>query len=349
MRQGYVITTHFRFAPTERNLTASTTDNSGKEILELCYAPAATMWRINHRWRRSNTDGFTLNTKSGMWAKRPDEDDDTAFDADNSNLLKGVRLMVRDTRNILLLKLNDDYEEAVLTTMQHAFQRGIEAVFQVEEQELSSERIGDKDSRRILFWEAAEGGVGVLRRLVEDKDALAQVAKTALEICHFDPLSGADVPISSGKPGLDHQCGQACYRCLMTYSNQFDHALLSRHLIKTILLSLSGSNTVATVSNRGDAYFEELLAKTAKPFARKVLEFIESSGRKLPDAFSPVLEEASVSPDFYYKNGNICLFCDALAPSVEEKRPRLELEDLGYQIIEIRADLDLETQLQQLL
>ena len=54
-----------------------------------------------------------------------------------------------------------------------ALERGIEAAFQLEDSELSSESLPDEDGRgRALFIESAEGGAGVLRRLVDDPEAL---------------------------------------------------------------------------------------------------------------------------------------------------------------------------------
>jgi hypothetical protein len=54
-----------------------------------------------------------------------------------------------------------------------ALERGIEAAFQLEDSELSSEGLPDPERRgRALFIESAEGGAGALRRLVDDPDAL---------------------------------------------------------------------------------------------------------------------------------------------------------------------------------
>jgi len=70
-----------------------------------------------------------------------------------------VRLIVQDTENILLVHVHRNIEqppEDFLATLQYALQRGIETTYQVEESELSSERIGKDAKRRILIWEAAE-------------------------------------------------------------------------------------------------------------------------------------------------------------------------------------------------
>ena len=65
----------------------------------------------------------------------------------------------------------------------------------------------------MLFTESAEGGAGVLRRLHAEPDALARVARTALEILHFEP-DGTDM----GKAeGARERCEKACYDCLLSY------------------------------------------------------------------------------------------------------------------------------------
>src|SRR5207253_8841965 len=113
-----------------------------------------------------------------------------------ANIRSNIRLFVRTTPNLLLVQVPDDQDagtEAFLSSLEYALARGIEAAFQIEDNELAVERIGEGEDRRILFWEAAEGGLGVLRRLADEPAALARVARHALEILHFNPDTGEDL------------------------------------------------------------------------------------------------------------------------------------------------------------
>ena len=138
-------------------------------------------------------------------------------------------------------------ETAVTATI--ALERGIEAAFQLEDSELSSEGLPDQDRRgRALFVESAEGGAGVLRRLVDDPDALPKAARTALQIMHFDPDTGADT--SGDEPGTGQErCVRACYDCLLSYGNQRIHDMIDRHLVRDLMLRLA-SATVGTRDSR---------------------------------------------------------------------------------------------------
>jgi hypothetical protein len=134
---------------------------------------------------------------------------------------------VEDRRNALIFQLETTTDTEGMASLQYALKRGIEAHFQLEDTELAAEPLPDADDRRyILFYEAAEGGAGVLSRLVDEKDALAAVARRALEICHFGP-DGEDQGLTPGRPATE-PCVQACYDCLLSYSNQREHKDLSR-------------------------------------------------------------------------------------------------------------------------
>src|SRR5207247_1740505 len=113
----------------------------------------------------------------------------------------GLLPFARDTRNLLVLKpglptyLAREDAEAFLASLAYALQRAIQILFQVEESEIAVARIGDKNERRILFWEAAEGGSGVWTRLMDEPGAIARVAAEALRLCHFNPDTGEDLAV----------------------------------------------------------------------------------------------------------------------------------------------------------
>ena len=108
--------------------------------------------------------------------------------------------------------------------------RAIQLDYQIEEQEIAVELIGRDRQRRIILWEAAEGGIGVWERLIEEADALPKLARTALDLLHFDDGTGED------KPEWSERCPAACYDCLLSYANQRDHRYLDRHHVNEFLL-----------------------------------------------------------------------------------------------------------------
>ena len=60
-----------------------------------------------------------------------------------------------------------------------------------------------KERREILFYEASEGGAGVLRQLAEAPAVLPALARRALAICHYDPDTGEDWAADRcGRPNL---------------------------------------------------------------------------------------------------------------------------------------------------
>lgn len=346
MRRGYKITTHFRLAPgaggQPRLTEAEVGCEASRPLLRIAYAPTATLFRVNHGWKR-NPVGFRVNMEDG--SINPSEQEEPATTMGQVAI---VRLYVAETDNLALVYPPAEVQNDLprLASLQYALQRGMEQFFQIEESELASERIGEGDRRAILYWEAAEGGAGVLRRLVEEPTAIANVAKAALERLHFDPDS-----LKDGRA----DCARACYECLLSYRNQPDHYLLDRHLVAELLRQLAASRATPHRQGRDyEAHYAWLrsLTDSRSELERRFLEHLYRTRRRLPDEAQKALAEVNTIPDFYYADTHACVFCDGAvhdepAQRERDRQVRAQLRDYGYRVIVIRYDGDLEAQIAQ--
>ncbi|WP_448582272.1 DUF1998 domain-containing protein, partial [Thermaurantiacus sp.] len=172
-----------------------------------------------------------IDPNSGRWLKDPanGEDDDGMGDPGEAPPQRIVP-MVQDHKNALLLKPAQPLSVDEMATLQHAFVRGIQLVFELEEGEILGEPLPTRDQRNvILFYEATEGGAGVLNRLVSDPEKVAEVAHACLELMHYKPPFAADAMVETDDP-----CVAGCYRCILSYYNQPDHELINRRLPNVI-------------------------------------------------------------------------------------------------------------------
>jgi hypothetical protein len=250
-RQAFELQTVFEWAvrngkPDTRAVRA---EDANGEILILRYGPGATITRINKGLRRRkdrNVLGFFINPRTGFWAKG--EDEEVQPDPDKTPPQRIVPF-VQDQKNALHLLTAAAADPCTLATLQYAIVRGLETVYQLEEGELLVEPLPDADQRRgLLFYEATEGGAGVLTRLVTEPTALAAVARQALRIMHIELPAAPDAPLPPVDQLVDAsgtQCVAGCYRCLLSYYNQTDHELIDRRDegARSILLRLARIET----------------------------------------------------------------------------------------------------------
>jgi hypothetical protein len=188
-----------------------------------------------------------INPMTGAWAKM--EEDDGAEPDPTRTPNQPIVPWVMDRKNALLLQLaQPDAGETTIATLQYALKRGIESVYQLEESELLAEPLPDRKNRHgVLFYEATEGGAGVLTRLVHDEHALAGVARAALKVMHFDlGADGEPLPTAEALHDVDGtQCVAGCYRCVLSYYNQPDHPVIDRRdkAAQALLLRLAAVRT----------------------------------------------------------------------------------------------------------
>nr|NLI49285.1 DEAD/DEAH box helicase [Propionibacterium sp.] len=352
-RAGFELQTSYRFSQhgaRSGKLTAQVLVADGAPLAELAYGDSAEV-RVTNRGRRRRKDaaevGFYLDPVKGQWlsdkAGAEAEADDGDADPDEANALRVIPY-VRDSRNILVLRLADSVPDEVATTLRYALERGIEAAFQLEDSELASEALPDDQHRgRMLFTESAEGGAGVLRRLQAEPDALALAARTALEIAHFDPETGEDV--SRAEAGSE-RCEKACYDCLLSYGNQLEHAAIDRHLVRDLLLRFAGGLTSVSASDlpRGE-HADELLAACDTDLERDWLRVLMAGDFRLPDAAQPLLESARCRPDFLYAKAGLAVFIDGPVhdrpdKAAEDAAAEERLLNEGYSFVRFAHDED---------
>ncbi|MBY3060369.1 DEAD/DEAH box helicase [Rhizobium leguminosarum] len=269
VRQGFEIQTVFSWPKRDGRVHITEADFrcENTSILNLQYANSAEISRINKGLKRRAKEtkfGFYIDPRSGYWAKSEDEDSDVDAPPD---VVRPVRIVpiVRDHKNALLFRFNESAANApkTIATVQHALMRGIAVVFQLEEGEILGEPLPARDNRRaILAYEAAEGGAGVLNRLIEDPQALGKVAREALILMHFEKVDEAiaagDAKLLAGHDG--EACVRGCYRCLLSYFNQPDHEMIDRtnDEAKQMLINLARGELVLAVapdrSTEGDGW-----------------------------------------------------------------------------------------------
>ena len=354
LRLGYEVKTSYRFDDAEgtwrrRQVQFSVPPGDGetdqRQVANATYAPAATLWRVNLGWlarRKRNLFGFPLDLDTGRWEKSEHEASADLADPDGDPNLKKANVQtvvpfVQDRRNALVFRLDDSPAANVQASVQYALKRGIEAHFQLEDVELASEALPGSDNRReILFYEAAEGGAGVLARLADEPDALALVAQTALAICHFDSL-GNDVGRADGK-----ECEAACYECLMSYSNQRDHRILDRQAALPTLLDLARASGQAGAGGvtRNEQYVR-LLGLCDSDLERRFLTHLYKHGYRLPDDAQRALDHAR--PDFFYMDTQACIYVDGPLHQYPERiardtMVRDRLERTGFLVVRVESD-----------
>lgn len=356
-RQGYDLLTAFRFgdaadgrldfAPADFVVS----DGDGEEVVaQAAYAPSATLWRINLGWVRRKdpgVDGFMLDMERGYWARQeqeePDGTDGAVDPSGTVSRYQRVVPFVEDRRNALLFTLSEPTADGKgLPSLQYALKRGIEARYQLEGNELAVELLPSRDApRSILFYESSEGGAGVLTRLVEEPGAIADVARAALAVCHFDPESGDDLRHA---PGAAEDCEAACYTCLLSYVNQREHPRLDRQAAKPVLLRLAGATAKGGARARSrEQLRDELLASAGSDLERRFVRFLDEGGYRLPDRAQPLLADFGTRPDFFYDEAQTCVYVDGPYHEFPDRKLRdgqvaARLEDGGYGIVRLQTD-----------
>lgn len=189
----------------------------------------------------------------------------------------------------------------------------------------------------ITLYETAAGGAGYLAELAARLPELARRGHARL---------------------YDHACDRACYRCLKSYRNQFDHGSLDKTLVRDVLFQLAHAESrgLPTTAPAGTA-LEDARAwlelergsengdakQPQSPIERALLEAIVRDGRlPAPEAQHEIrLDDGTLLtvPDFVYPARKLAIFCDGFAyhGSVEtlaaDAKKRNALQSRGWTVL----------------
>ncbi|SAY39319.1 helicase-related protein, partial [Candidatus Synechococcus spongiarum] len=312
IRQGFDIQTVFSWPRRQDRLQITEADFrcGGITILTLQYANSAEISRINKGLKRRKNQtvfGFNIDPQSGYWVKSKVE----KGEEESPEVSRPVRIVpiVRERKNALLMRFcePEDYAPETMATVQHALVRGIAVAFQLEEGEVLSEPLPERNNcRAILTYEATEGGAGVLSQLVEDPQALGRVARKALDLMHFGNVNEA---IAAGDEShladQENACVRGCYHCLLSYSNQPDHELIDRtsQQARQLLVDLA----------RGKVVLNSTPSGPCSPW----LAVFNEAGLPTPDS-KPITMADQVFP-FAWRSHLVAAAMDAVTDTAQER------------------------------
>src|SRR5262249_26513828 len=132
---------------------------------------------------------------------------------------------------------------------------------------------------------------------------LPALARLALESCHFDPDTLEDTQ-------AEH-CGKACYQCLLDYTNQPDHELLDRRVIRDLLRELMQSTCVPAGGTGSRA---ERMAALQRQCQRELdktwLDLVDRLMLRLPSEVDFPIESCATRGHFHYREHNTVIYVD---------------------------------------
>jgi len=340
-RQGFDLQTTYRFLPGPDGVIQQRKSEvwQGEEVLaELTYAPAARLWRINRGWRRRKNKeqlGFYINPITGTWSKQ-DEPGGNEEEGKDEALLDKVpnqRIVpfVEDHRNLLILAPVHALSIEAMATLQAALKRGIEMAFQIEESELVAEPLPKSDERRaLMFYEAAEGGAGVLTRIASDPASLAQVAGNALKLLHHNAPQGPwrleDLPALEQTNALgNHICEAGCYQCLLSYFNQPDHENINRRNVDALKVLVALANAEVKPKQATQPAPESM---PAAGHLKQWLLALDTAGLRQPDALQVPVNQGAAIAAGQYKTARALVFLEEI-----DTDTKALLADKGWQVL----------------
>ena len=330
----YEVSEYFRYTKGIENTKSLVIANQGQKMLNLIYDQATELIKLNRKMRRSpEPAGFNINPANGVWLSEKD-----LQRPEINETKKSVMIFARDTADTLYIQPLSNLEMSAEQTvsLSYALKRGIEKVFQVEENEIGVSVLGNPEKPNLLIYEASEGSLGILSTLVQEPGTLQRVFEESYRAMHFDPETREETEEGTKTP-------KASYTDLLSYYNQTHHNILDRHSIREALEKLMDCEfSVVQGNNDRDEQYKLLLETYDKNSAteHKLIKFLYENGYALPDSAQHNFAHYYINADFVYKNGGspAFIFCDGSVHDLEkvaedDHKKRDLLYDSGHDII----------------
>jgi very-short-patch-repair endonuclease len=225
-------------------------------------------------------------------------------------------------------------QEGFARTLGKALVVGAQGLLEIEPDEVTYMAHRDGvDGWSVALYETAPGGAGYLAQVAGSLGRWAAAAHGRL---------------------FGHGCDKACYRCLKSYRNQFEHSRLNKEVVRAFLFALAGSPDApgATDGTVGDGMRQtrtwleanaDRQQLSGTPIEQALATAIRVDGR-LPVP-TPQLEVRNADgslltiPDFAYPDHRVAIFCDGfafhgnVATLSDDARKRNRLQAMGWLVL----------------
>ncbi|MFN8261883.1 MAG: DEAD/DEAH box helicase [Chitinophagales bacterium] len=331
---GYDIEEYFRYTKGIEHTKSLVIQKAGHSLLNLIYDQSTELIKLNRKARRADSEGFAIDKRNGKWVTKKELESQDVLENK-----KDVMVFVRDTADTLYLQplsnMNISAEQTI--SLSYALKRGIEKLFQVEENEVGVRVMGNREKPNVLIYEASEGSLGILSQLIQEPAKLKELFMESYKCMHFDPLTKTETELGEKLP-------KASYEDLLSYYNQRDHDILDRHSIKEVLEELMECDlSVIQQGNDRDKQYQYLLGAYDKSSGTELplIKYLYKNKLALPDKAQVYIDEFYISADFIFNtnNGPVLIFCDGSVHDSESAKKddvhkRTLLREKGYDVIE---------------
>ncbi|MGY5881821.1 MAG: Zn-binding domain-containing protein, partial [Candidatus Thorarchaeota archaeon] len=360
-RLGYSITCHY--SPNSQNMEGLSATCEADLELEMTYEHNGRVVILNRggRVRRGSeittTRGFYFCGACKRWLRGKDaltkhltrdEKGSCEKGAKEEDIVRDVWLFVEGFHDVVTIKLKhpDDVPvenlDIYYTSLKEAILQGLLLAFSLDDDEVDAflTPVPGEDAQQIVLFETDEGGVGVLSSLL-DNDVFSTIIMKALDVIHVEDIHTLRESSDS--------CEKSCYNCLLRYSNQMEHNLLDRIIIKPTLIRMLNCKFAHDSAALG-ASLDSLIVECESQLEKHTIEKIADEGLPLPTQAQKTIyegDEPITRADFYYESKKLCVFVDgppheSERVSKQDREKRKRIRGMGYSVIEMKGPEDVD-------